>query len=337
MTGRIGLALTALLLAAASCRQGAKDAKQEEKPAAPSSASEGPTPLSGTPVHVARTERRDLVVLASGPGRTVALAQQRVRPPFAGTLTELTVSDGDTVRAGQIIGRVTSRDSEAAVSGAREMLRQARTPAEKSDAERALALAERGLVVAPLKAPADGAVVSHAATAGDRIAEDQEILSIADARSIAFLADLPQSELSKIASGQRATVEISGRGGAMSGTVHAVLPAANPNDFTAPVRIDLGVAAGRLTGGLFGTAHILVGEHRGALVVPESAAIRDDISGVTRVATIRDGKLHWVTVAKGLEQAGVTEVSSPELSAGEPVIASGHVGLPEGAPVIVTP
>lgn len=295
----------------------------------------GATPIPGTPVRVAPAERRTLPIVISGSGRTVAFAEQKLRAPFAGTLTELRVSDGDRVNAGQVVGRIVSRDSEAALSGAREMMRQARTPAERTDAERALALAERSLVSAPLRASTDGAVLSRAANAGDRVAEDAEILSIEDARSIAFVADFSQGEVGRVAPGQRASVEVSGRESGLPASVRAVLPAANPADFTAPVRVDFRGDVGRLSAGLFGTARVTVGERRDVLVVPDAAAIRDDITGITRVATIREGKLHWVSIERGIQQSGVTEVSSDELSAGENVIVSGQIGLAEGAPVFI--
>ena len=52
------------------------------------------------PVRVAAASRATLADVVSGPGRTAALTQQRIRAPFAGTLTELAVADGDRVRRG---------------------------------------------------------------------------------------------------------------------------------------------------------------------------------------------------------------------------------------------
>ena len=74
---------------------------------------------------------RNLESLASAPGHTVALVQQKIRVPFAGTLVTLSVADGDRVRRGEVVGTIVSRDSEAALSGAREMEREANTPAEQ--------------------------------------------------------------------------------------------------------------------------------------------------------------------------------------------------------------
>ena len=87
--------------------------------------------------------------------------------------------------------------------------------------------------------------------------------------------------------------------------------------------------------GLFGTATITVGERRNVLVVPQAAILRDDVSGIQRVAIAENGKAHWETVRSGASADGQVEVVEPALSEGTQVITDGQVGLPDGAPVQV--
>jgi RND family efflux transporter MFP subunit len=321
----LAAAVALALLAACRAREGSSAAPQAESA----------TPDAPTPVRVAAVGRMALAEIVSGQGRTAALSQQKVRAPFAGTLVELRVSDGDLVARGQPVGTIISRESEAALSGAREMLREAQTAAQQSDAERAMALAERNLVRRSVLATADGPVLSHAAASGDRVSEDQEIITIADAASIVFLADMPQSDLARIRPGQAAQVSIGGRPAPLAGSVHSILPGANATDFTGSVRIDLPRLAERLNIGLFGTARVTVGSRAGALVVPDAAVIRDDVTGVSRVAVVANGHAHWLPVAPGLKQNGMTEITGPGVAAGTVVIESGMVGLPEGKSVSV--
>jgi len=321
-------AVALLLLAVLGCRKGVEPGEAARP--------EG-TPSLPTPVRVAVAEKASLSLFVSGPGKTAALAQQKVRAPFAGTLTELSVFDGDRVRRGQKIGTIVARDSEAALSGAREMLRQAATEAQRRDAERAVALAEKNLVRKPLTASWDGTVLSHAASAGDRVSEDQEILTINDAGSTVFLADIAQSDLPRIRPGQKASIQIAGEPRPISGIVHSALPAANPADSTAPVRVDLPEPARRLPLGIVGTARVLVGEHPDATVVPDPAVLRDDVTGVARVALVTQNRAHWVNVRTGVMEGGRTEIVSPALPPGQAVIVSGLVGLPEGKLVAPQP
>lgn len=322
--------LPALALALAGACRG-------KAPEADAPAPHEPVIAVAVPVRIAPVERRNLSEEVAASGHTTALAQEKIRAPYAGTLSELSVTDGDRVRRGQEIGAVVSRDTEAALAGARDMQRQARTDAEKTDAARALALAERGLVRGSILAPTDGTVLSHAAVRGDRISEDQEVLTIADPASVAFLADVPQSELGRIRRGQAAWVEIAGRPARLAGTVHDVLPGANAADFTAPVRIDLKGVEGVPPLGLFGTARIVVAERRDAAVVPEAALLRDDVTGVTRLALVEKGRARWLDVTTGLRTDGRVEIKSPALEAGRSVVVSGQIGLADGAPVAAAP
>jgi multidrug efflux pump subunit AcrA (membrane-fusion protein) len=323
-----GLLAFAIVLSACRGRDAAVPDPDERLPSPP------PAAVS---VGVSAATRGTVTEVVTGPGRTSALAQQKVRAPFTGTLTELVVTEGDRVTRGQRLGTIVSRDSEAALTGAREMAREAKTEAEKRDAARAVSLAERSLVQAPLSSPADGVVLSRAGAAGERVSEDQEILAIAETSSIVFLVDVAQSDLGRIHPGQRVDVDLAGRSGTVAGSVHDVLPGANAADFTVPVRVDLRGLGKAPPLGLYGRAKITVGQRRGVLLVPEEAVIRDDVHGTTRIALVRNDRAHWVDVTLGGHAPGRVEIVLPALSPGDTVIVSGQVGLPDNSRIAVTP
>jgi multidrug efflux pump subunit AcrA (membrane-fusion protein) len=323
------LTAAAVFVLAAGCRKGGVE---------PSPAADAGDAPRGTPVRVALVSTADLAEVVTGPGRTVAIVRQQVRVPFASTLVELRVTDGDTVRKGDVLGSIVSRESEAALAGAREMAREARKPAEKSDAARALQLAERNLVRLPLVSAVDGVVISHAASPGDRLSEGQEVLTLSAADSIVFVADVAQGDVTRVRPGEPVTIAFVGRTRTVPGRVHDALPAANPADLTVPVRIDFDAKDLRLPVGLFGTARVLVGERRSVTVVPREAVLRDDVTGSTRIATVTPGgKAHWIDVRTGLSDGAVTEILDHALAVKQAVIVSGQAGLPEGAAVVVPP
>jgi len=331
---RRGAALLLLGLAL-SCR--AREEPAEAKAADPKAADAKAAPEAAVPVQTAPAAVATLDRTVDAPGRTVALVQQKVRAPFAGTLVSLGVIDGDRVRRGSVVGSVISRDSEAALAGAREMEREAKTPAEQEDARRALALAERNTVHASLHAPVDGVVLAHAAAAGDRVTEDQEILTLADSGALVFVADVSQSALAQIRPGQAASVALGGQSRPTSGVVHDVLPQANAADFTAPVRIDLTGRGVPSAVGLFGTAHIVVAQKVNAVVVPDAALLRDDVSGKSRIALVENGHARWRDAVAGIRGSAGTELLEPALRPGDLVIVAGQVGLPDGAAVAASP
>lgn len=292
---------------------------------------------AGTPVKVATVERATLALTVSGPGHTDALEQQKVRAPFKGILKELRVADGDRVRKGQILAVLVSQESQSALTGAEALLRAGRTPEEQSDARRAVQLARQGLVPAYLRAPEAGVVVSHGADEGSLVAEAQDLVSMAAGNSFVFRADIVQTDLGRIRAGQPAEVHLATGSSTLSGTVHSILPAASANDLTAPVRIDINSSTMPERLGLFGTATITVGTRQDVLVVPAQAVLRDDVTGVSQVALVSQGKAHWQRVTTGVAQGGRVEIAQPPLQPGSQVIVQGQVGLPDGAPVEVEP
>jgi RND family efflux transporter MFP subunit len=291
---------------------------------------------AGVPVQVSLVTRTDLAVTAAGPGQTNALEQQKVRAPFRGTLTDLLVQDGDKVRDRQVLGHVLAIETEAALNGAQMMLRAAHTPQEREDAERALQIARKSMVKTALRAPEAGVVVAHGADEGALVTADQDIISLAAADSIVFIANIAQSDLARVRPTQPVTVEVPALNKKLNGRVHFILPAASPKDSSAPVRIDFDKSQNPLAVGLVGTAEITVEVHRQATAVPAAAVLRDDINGITRVATVdSSSKAHWIQVKTGIADHGLIEILSPTLEPGTRVISSGQVGLPDGSQVRV--
>jgi len=181
-------------------------------------------------------------------------------------------------------------------------------------------------------------VTARSAADGDRVSEDQEILSVAAGDAIVFRAEVAQGDLARLRDGQPASVELAGQTAPVPGVVRGLLSGSGEGDLTVPVRIDLARPLRRPGLGLFGTAHVTVALRRDVPVVPAAAVLRDDVRGTARIGTVGpDGRLHWTEVETGLEDAGTVEVVSPPLAAGTRVVVSGQVGLPEGAPVVVHP
>lgn len=294
------------------------------------------TARTAVPVQVDTVAVENLNVVVTAPGRTEALRQDRVRAPFGARLVSLRVTDGDRVSAGDVVALVESKNSEAALRGAQQMLAAARTAQDSADARRAVAVAQRDLVRQALRAPAAGMVLSHGAETGDYVDEGEVLVTIAESGTVFFDAQVSQSDVSRIRPGQHATIDMPAAGDSLRAVVHGVLPSASSENLSAPVRLDFQPARPNLAVGLFGTAHIIVAHRLNAAVVPASSVLRDDVTGVSRVAEVKsDGTAHWVVVQTGVQQGDRVEIVSPRLVAGTRVVTDGQVGLPEGATVQV--
>ena len=331
---RAALAVLALVVlsGAVACSRGGGDATTRDAARSTSR----PVAPTATPVRVDTVRIASLEVAVTAPGRTEALHQDRVRAPFESRLVSLPVTDGDRVARGQVMAVVVSKNSEAALAGAEQMLATARTAVDSADAQRAVAIAQRNLVRQPLHAPTAGVVMSHGAEEGDYVSDGEVLVTIAEAGAVYFNAQVTQTDLSTVRAGERATIAMPAAGAALVGAVvHGILPTASSQTLSAPVRLDFSPARPDLSVGLFGTARIVVGRRPNAVIVPAAAVLRDDVSGVTRVALDSAGRAHWVEVQTGVREGDHVEIVSPRLAPGQVVITDGQVGLPEGAPVQV--
>jgi len=288
------------------------------------------------PVRLATAKRAPFDDMVVAPGVTDALAQHKLKAPFAGRLMRLRVLDGARVVKGEVVAELLSQESDAALAGAEAMARSARTEAQKADGERALGLARGSQVTRVLHAPVTGFVLSHGASEGDLVAAGDTLLELADPSAIVFVAQVVQSDLSRIRVAQPATVELPSLPRPVTGSVQALLPAASAASLAQPVRIGLQTRLAAV--GLFGTARIVVGRHPDAIAVPQEAVLRDDISGTSQLASVDAGhRAHWVKVRPGLSQSGWVELVDPPIQPGQQVVVAGQVGLPEGAQVVPLP
>lgn len=318
-----------VVLLAGACHGGA---------AASTAARQGDGGGAAVPVELAEVGLRDVPVIISGPGRTKSSESHDVRAPFDGVLLDLLVEDGDRVRRRQVLGWLVSSDSEAALVGARAMVLAARTPQQRRDAERALALAKRGMVKTALRAPERGIVLSHQADEGGRLVANQTVVTIVAFDAIVFIADLAQADLARVHPGQPALIDMAADRQPRRANVHALLPGGSATDLTAPVRLDFAPRERPRELNLFGTAHVTVATHAGALVVPAAAVLRNDVSGLSRVAEVdATDHVHWVEVKVGLSVGDLVELVGTPLAPGARVVVRGQVGLADGAQVRVAP
>lgn len=325
-----GVVLGVVLLAA--CSGGVSD--QEEEDAA---AVAIPQLATRVPVSVAAVQHEDLNVTVDAPGRTETLRRDRIRAPFEARLMALRVSDGDRVGKGQVVAVLASRNSEAALQGARRMLAAAKSAADKTDARRAVQVTRQNLVRQSLTAPADGVVLSHAAETGDYIDVNEVLVTIAETGGVYFQADVTQSEIEHVRPGQQVNIDMPALGPhPVTAVVQGLLPVASSENFSAPVRLDFKPRRKDIPLGLFGSAGIVIDRHENATVVPPRALLRNDVTGVTRLAVVEsNGTAHWLTVTTGVRGGDRVEIIEPAITAGMRVITDGQVGLPEGAKVVV--
>jgi len=291
-------------------------------------------------------------VLISGPIRAVNTAWVKARIP--GELRDLTVHEGDSVRAGQVLARIDPTESDARVRQARQQAVAAKaqvdiaqrsfgnnralvaqgfissTALESSQASLAAAqanyaaaqsgadLAAKALDDTVLRAPIAGQISQRLVQTGERVPVDARIVEIVDNRQLELEASLNAADSLQVKVGQSAQLQLDGAAGTMAAKVVRINPSAVVGSRAVLAYLAL-MPGTALRHGLFAQGTLNVG-HVQALALPLSAVRTDKPQPYVQV--VRDHQVQHVNVTLGArgESAGVTLV--------------GVTGVPEGSVVI---
>jgi RND family efflux transporter MFP subunit len=323
---------------------------------------EVPTITAETAPVARRTIANTLVVR----GTVAALPNQDVKVSalVPGRVEAVTVAEGDSVSAGQVIARIDPRpladeqrrtragvaQAEAAVDNAQtEVTRNQQlftrgiaAGKEVEDAQNSVAQARAGLEQAQaalntatlavdraqVRSPISGRVVKRMISVGEQVdgTAAQPIVEIANLDRVELAVNLPAEQLSHVKPDQAVEVVAAAYpDDAVTGTVIAIAPAIDPATNAALVRVRLANPDHRLTLGMFADARILLEEHANALVVPPAALVKGD-DGAAVYVVGPDGVAARTAVTLGIQTRDWVEVLTG-LSDGQTLLVTSVFGL----------
>jgi HlyD family secretion protein len=219
---------------------------------------------------------------------------------------------------------------EAAARSAEAQLAAARGGLKLAQAEKAQVEAQRRELVwkrtnTAVTAPADGLISRRTARIGGMASGAAEPMFRIIARSEVELdAEVIETELAKVAAGQKARVNVAGVGD-VAGTVRLVSPEVDKQTRLGRVRVFLGDDA-RLRIGTYARGAIDTAKSQG-LAVPSAAVIFDTHGAYVQV--VRDGRVVRRDVKTGLIARGLVEVRQG-LSEGDVIVARAGTFLRDG-------
>jgi len=293
------------------------------------------------PVKVSRIVRGSIESMVTAVGVTDAIRKEKLFSPVPGRVLSLKVLEGSRVRAGDVVVILRTKEAQAAIEGARTLMRTAATERQKQEARRALALADSLQPEILVKASFDGVIASRSVTEGELVADQTELLTIIDVSTIVFVADVPISDVSTIHSGLAARVRFPQLPiSQINAVVDAISPQADAQSQSVRVRLRFRDLTGDqqriLMGNVQGTAQIITGTHRNVLLLERSALLHDDESNSYSVVIMtHDSLAHVVPVTVGLQTDSVVEVQSGLLRPGESVIMRGQYALTDSTRVTI--
>ena len=284
-------------------------------------------------VKTAPVVRGDMETVVAVTGSTDALRKEKIITPIAGTLLSVKVLEGTPVHRGDLLAVIQPRETRAAITGADALLRAAGTDAERLEARHAMDLALAAQNNLSVMATADGVVASRSATEGELVAENAELMTVVDLRTLVFVADVPLGEIARVHPGERAAVTFQALPGeAFRARVDAVNPRSDPGSQSVRVRISFtGEDARRMSSlmsDMGGLARIVTGKHVGILIVPKPALLRNDETDTyTIVIATADSLARVLPVEVGARTDSTAEVSAPGLLPGTRVVVEGNYSL----------
>lgn len=271
-----------------------------------------------------------------------------------GRFTRISVSLGDRVTKGQLLGMVASSDvstaraqldqSRVRLSAAEATLRrQSQLATEGIGAQRSLveAEAEVGQLRAEaagirrqlsvfgsgnagqlrLLSPIDGVVVSLHATLGETATPDEPAFVVTDPNKVWVRGSVPELEISRVESGAAVIVRLHAFPDlALNGAINYVAPALDEHTRSLPIRVSLEHPDARLRSGLFGSVELLGGPlDERVLVAPIDAIATVNGQTVVFVPADEPNTFKPQAVELGRRAAGFFEIKN---------------GLPEGAALV---
>lgn len=348
--GLLALSLAVAALATTSCGP----TKEATPPAT--------APPATVEASVVTAELEELPVVVQASGSVESWRRASPGTKIMSRVAELTVREGDRVRAGELLARLESADLEAAVTQARAAIAMAeatlqnaathharmqelhaqrsvtdknledataahRVAAANVEITRAnLEAAEVMLSYAEVRAPISGWVTSKMIETGDMTAPGRPMLVIEDLSRVKVKVNVPEAVVADLAPGQPAEVTILGQ--ARLTTIDRIVPAGDPDTRTFTVEMVLDNPDGEIKAGMFARAAFDVG-NRSAVLIPRSAIVeRGQLVGVFVVGEDNRATLRWIKLGSPIDD--LIEVLSG-LQSGERYVLAPTPGVHDGA------
>jgi multidrug efflux pump subunit AcrA (membrane-fusion protein) len=277
--------------------------------------------------------RGDLETVVTATGNTDAVRKEKILAPVAGVLLSLKCLEGTVVKKGDVLAVIQPRETHAAITGAKALLRDARTDAEREEAGRAMELAVAGANNLDVRATTDGVVSTRSAAEGEIVAENAELMTLLDLSTLVFVADVPLADVPRVRSGERATLMFQSLpGDGFAAVVEAVNPSSDPQSQSVKVRLRFSGEDQRkkrlLRAEMNGIARIVTGKDTGVLIVPKSALIRNDETDTyTVVIATPESLARVIPVEVGTRTDSVAAVAGKGLLPGDAVVVEGNYAL----------
>ena len=362
-------ALVVALLAAAAIRAlSARRAQQQTQAQTATAKTALAVELAATDVSLAQVRELEIGLPVTGALKAVSSALVKARVP--GELQGLTVREGDSVKAGQVIARIESTEFQARLRQAEDQANAAKAQVDiaQRQFDNNQALMEKGFISktaldtsaatlagarssfqaaaaaadvarktledTTLKAPISGIVSQRLAQPGERVPVDARIVEIVDLSRLELEAAISAADAALVRAGQEAVLRIEGSPEPVKARVARINPSTQVGSRNILVYLTVEPSP-LLRQGLFAEGRLGTGRLR-TLAVPVSALRTDKPQPY--VQTVENGKIVHRGVTPGArgDWAGTSMVAVSGLAENAQVVTGAIGTLVEGTAVRFT-
>lgn len=314
----------------------------------------------------------DLPVTVTISGALRAVDSAMVKARVAGELQNLSVREGDFVKAGQVLARIEPTEYLARLKQAQQQAESAKgqldiarrnfdnnrslvdqgfisktaldtsagsltsAQANYQAAQAGADIASKALEDGILRAPIAGQISQRLAQPGERVAVDARIVEIVNGAKLELEAALNPADSLRVRPGQSAVLRIDGSTQTLRARVARINPTANSSTRTVTAYLAVENQAG-LRQGLFAQGELSTGNANKVLAVPLDSVRTDKPQPYVQV--LKDGKVEHVPVEitqRGQWQ-GKTYAAIQGVPQGTPVLAGTLGAVRAGTPAQVAP
>lgn len=298
-------------------------------------------------VQIAQADRASRPVMTDVVGTVRAVRSATIAPLISGTVAEVRVGLGSSVRAGEVLVRLSAREIDARLEQTRAVAVLA-----KRERDRAIPLKNLGAISVAqfdaaisqwdvaqarqaeastiadrtaLRAPFAGVVTAKLANVGDTAMPGQALLVLEAPGALRFEARVPETAVDALAVGKSLPVRLDGLDHDIEGRIAEIQPASDDATRTRLAKIDLPQTPG-VRSGRFGRVFLATGASL-TVVVPAEAVVRH--GQLETVFVVASGTARLRLVRTGRERDGRLEIASG-LSGDEKVVLAGGADLVDG-------
>jgi membrane fusion protein (multidrug efflux system) len=307
------------------------------------------------PVEMASAARGPMSAYYASTATLEAEEEAMVVAKVRGIAQNISVEEGDYIKAGELMATLEDRQLQIEASQAKatmdrllngykrskelygrelisaEQFENAKFEYESQKA--AYELAQLNVEYAQIQAPISGVISQRLIKKGNMVNTDQQVFKITDFDPLLAILHVPEHEMNKLKKGQQAVIRADAvQGETFTGSVLRISPVVNPETGTFKVTIAVRDQSNQLKPGMFGRVRIVYDTRENALMIPKEAVMSED--GASSVFVMNNRLVFRKPISTGYENGANIEVVEG-LADGDSVVTIGHSSLQDSAKVQV--